>query len=414
MSASTNAGSDRAGSLLVPEVYRPGFDALSPEHLELGREYIRHTTLGDPLADDTIRDLGELTRSEAIRLVAAGMTKDDAALVDAPESVRRFFGELKEIPPWFDPSICRPGFRMFHRHFDRFILAEAAGVLVEGFSTLISHSFLTTGRLTEQGIRRLRQNIRHVVEVFIPGGLGVYGDGWKLSVRIRLVHAKFRQMLKKTPVWEEATHGVPVSAAHLALANATFSSGLLSYAAMLGVDANPEERKGFMHIWHYTGWLMGVPEPLLFGTQEESDRLRVVGLALEPQPTWESVIMANALANAAWQVAGITEPKQQRSVTKRFYTLSRALIGEELANQLHFPKYSTFGVMLGYKLRDRLGGVVRGTLADALKGERLDWFTRLIDACVNDPAGISHALPETIATRLPRTLTSSSSSTDAG
>ena len=64
--------------------------------------------------------------------------------------------------------------------------AFVGGVLIEGFMTNISKSFFITGRVRDQGIRRLQQNNRHLVESFIPGGLERDGDGWKLSLRIRL------------------------------------------------------------------------------------------------------------------------------------------------------------------------------------------------------------------------------------
>ncbi|MCY3989495.1 MAG: DUF2236 domain-containing protein, partial [Gammaproteobacteria bacterium] len=64
-----------------------------------------------------------------------------------------------------------------------------AGTLVEGFATTISKSFFMTGRVMERGVRRLRQNNRHQVEIFYPEGLRRENDGWKLSVRIRFVHA---------------------------------------------------------------------------------------------------------------------------------------------------------------------------------------------------------------------------------
>ena len=91
---------------------------------------------------------------------------------------------------------------MFHRNSQLVLGAFVGGVLVEGFSTNIGKSFYITGRLRDQGVRRLKQNNRHMVEIFMPGGLERDGDGWKLSVRIRLVHAQVRHLLNNSSEWE--------------------------------------------------------------------------------------------------------------------------------------------------------------------------------------------------------------------
>ena len=76
-----------------------------------------------------------------------------------------------------------------------------------------------TGRVTTgQGPRRIRQNTRHFIEIMLPGALDREGEGWKLSVRIRLVHAQVRRLLRAADGWDEAVYGTPISAAHLGLA----------------------------------------------------------------------------------------------------------------------------------------------------------------------------------------------------
>src|SRR5690606_26484721 len=145
-------------------------------------------------------------------------------------------------------------------HSEMFIGAFVGAVLIEGFSTLISQSFCITGRLVDQGVTRLKQNNRHVIEIFLPGGLERGGDGWKLSVRVRLMHARVRRLLSRSPDWDRAAWGAPLSAAHIGFATACFSGLLLTRARMLGVELNDEERDSFMMIWRYSGLLMGVPE----------------------------------------------------------------------------------------------------------------------------------------------------------
>ena len=49
------------------------------------------------------------------------------------------------------------------------LVGFVAGVLIEGFTTNIAKSFFITGRVRDQGIRRLKQNNRHMMDIFLPG-----------------------------------------------------------------------------------------------------------------------------------------------------------------------------------------------------------------------------------------------------
>ncbi len=158
-----------------------------------------------------------LAAEDRRRLLIGCMNFDEQVIGDAPQAVREFIDEVNVVPEWYDSAATIPGIRGFHANSDLILQAFIGGVLVEGFTTNISKSFVITGRLREQGVRRLRQNNRHVVEIFLPDGLHRNGDGWKLAVRIRLVHAQVRRLLSRSDDWEMEAWGTPLSAAHLAL-----------------------------------------------------------------------------------------------------------------------------------------------------------------------------------------------------
>ena len=179
------------------------------------------------------------------------------------------------------------------------------------------------------------------MEIFLPGGLERQGEGWKLTLRIRLVHAQIRRLLSGKEDWDTDAWGVPISAAHLALANSVFSARLLHHVQRLsGRRVNDEERKGFMLIWRYVGTLMGMPEVLIAHTEEEALTLFKIGLLCEPPPGMESIAMANTLINSVPSIVDIN-PKEAKKLLKRVDSVSRALIGDDLADQLHFPKVNT-------------------------------------------------------------------------
>lgn len=107
----------------------------------------------------------------------------------------------------------------------------------------MSRLFHITGRvLGDYGPRRIRQSTRHFIEIMLPGSLGRQGDGWKMSVRSRLIHPQIRRLARESEAWDEAAYGVPVSVAHLGLASANFSATVLRLAEVLGASGLDADR----------------------------------------------------------------------------------------------------------------------------------------------------------------------------
>ena len=380
----------------IPTDYLAGYEKAYRLNPELTASYLANAWVGDPLADALMKDLSEMRREDSDRLIEAGIEQgNEAALRDAPESLRAFFRSTEEVPPWVDFEGFHAGTRLFYRAGKIVLAAFTGGTLVEGFSTNIAKSFLITGRLREQGVRRLRQNNRHMIEIFVPDGLRRYGDGWKLSVRLRLVHAQVRRLLAASLDWNEEAWGAPISGAHLGYAVASFSSRTLSHLHRLGVRFNDEERESFMAVWRYSGYLMGVPKDILYDTQEYANEVIEIGRMCEPDACPESVIMANSLINSAPVVADVTEPEQRQSLVKYIYKVSRALIGTEMADQLNFPRSSNFGVLAYFRWQSRYYQLLaklfprRGS-----SNSNFSSFTQFLGVSAFDDAGISYRMPD--------------------
>ncbi len=380
----------------IPSDYLARQDEARAIDPDVTATYIAHTTIGDPSADALIAELSPLAAEESSRLIQAGMDHDDDVLRDAPPILGEFFKEVATEPDWLDFDALAPGIRMFHRHSKLVLGGMVAGVLVEGFSTNISKSFFITGRVRDQGVRRLQQNNRHMVEIFVPGGLTRDGDGWKLSVRLRLVHAQVRRLLAESDDWDYEAWGTPLSAAHLGYAISSFSARLLKHMTSLGATYTDEERKSFMDVWRYSGHLMGIPPAMLFRDEEDALRIFEVGGACEPPPGIESVAMANSLVNSAPLVAGIADPVARRWLAKYVFGVSRALIGNSLADQLDYPRQPTIGILAWFRMQERYGRTLEKLFPGRVRGSNFTKFTSLIDVSAFDEAGISYVLPDRV------------------
>ncbi len=383
----------------IPSCYIPGYARAQALDPEMAANYIAHTHIGDPDADAVIEQMASLDGETAARLFKLGLNTEDPlerehVLRDAPSALRDFLRKLDTRPDWVDTSAYMPGIRMFHRNSRLVLGAFVGGVLIEGFSTNISKSFMVTGRLRQYGVRRLKQNNRHMIELFMPGGMERIGDGWKLSVRVRLIHAQIRYLLKKSTEWDTEELGVPLSAAHMAFSAAAFSARLLKHLESLGAEFNDEERKSFMNIWRHSGFLMGVPETVLFRDEEEALRLFDVGRMCEPISGPEAIAMANSLINSAPLVIGVTEGAARYALTNYVYRVSRALIGNTLANELKYPSNRTFGVLQWFRFQSRYAQMMNRLFQKRNRDNNFSQFTSLLEASAFDENGISYRLPD--------------------
>ena len=379
----------------IPHDYQVGYAKARKVAPEMASNYLAHTHIADPVAEAMTEDLAELGPQKSWGLIQAGMESEgEEVLRDAPASMRAFFKEAETPPDWLDYSAFAPGVRMFHRSSGVILAAFVAGVLIEGFTTNIAKSFFITGRVRDQGVRRLGQNNRHMIEIFLPGGLYRHGDGWKLSVRIRIIHARLRHLLANSEDWDSEAWGAPISAAHLGYAIAAFSARLLKHMKTLGAVYNDEERESFMAVWRYSGHLMGIPETILFRDEEEALKLYDIGLMCEPDAPIESVVMAHSLVNSAPLIAGMTSPEMRRNLARYVYRISRGLIGSDTADRLMYPSYSSFGVVGWFKLQQRYGHILRRLLRGRTEDSNFTRFTSLLETSVFDEEGIRYALPD--------------------
>ena len=119
---------------------------------ELASNYVAHTLIGDPIADELMEEIASLGHTETGRLIGIFMDgRDENARSSAPAILRDFFESCESQPPWLDRSAFTPGVRMFHRNSRLVLGAMVGGTLVEGFATNIAKSFFITGRLRDQG-----------------------------------------------------------------------------------------------------------------------------------------------------------------------------------------------------------------------------------------------------------------------
>jgi len=395
--APSSARSAEQPDFVIPACYVDGYNAARALDPDLADRYIRYTTLGDPLADRAVEQLSEVVEPQQVhRTIASTIDRHYDPPKETPGALRELIESSAVLPEWFEPEIAMAATRAFLRNSDVVLGGLVGGAIVEGFSTLISKSFRIRSRIILNGVRRLKQNTLQLIEQFMPGGLEPGGDAWKLSLRIRLVHAQSRMLLKQSEEWDAPEHGTPLSTAHMLLGAAAFSGRLMQHVGRLGGDFNQEERDAYVHVWRYTGQVMGIPESILFQDHASALRTFEVAAMCEPPPDDDAIIMANSIVNSAPILLGFTETNERRKMAKFIYQVSRELIGDKLADAFRFPQSRFVKQVPLLFLRNRAEKVGMKIFPRLLADRSWKQFNALLDASDLGEIEHSYALPTTL------------------
>ena len=158
-----------------------------------------------------------------------------------------------------------------------------------------------------------------------------------MTVRVRLIHAQVRRLLLESGNWNADAWGAPINQCHMAGTNLMFSVGVLDGLTRLGYRLERVEREALIQLWRYAGYLLGVEPELLIADEFEGHRLLDLMFTFEPAPDDDSRALVEALMQTSFDyVRGF---KAGRCCTVNLcYGISQALIGDEHATALGYPK----------------------------------------------------------------------------
>jgi len=293
----------------------------------------RFRATGDPLADALVADLRPLgPRGQA--MLQTALQSGIGAVPDPPPSMSAFFASVDHVPDWVDWDVM-------NRASATVLRANIFGAAVFGcYSTPLfyrlgrgARPLAMTDALVKGAVTRGRRTARFVIETCMPFGLSREGDGFRLTIRIRLLHARTRLALLASPDWDVATDGMPMAQAYVAAMSSFLSAYWLQGLRRIGVRVSDAEAEAVMRLWRYSSYLMGVPSELLFATEHEAIRFVERLFASEPAPGDAARQLTRALLDA---VPGVFEQSgwRGRMLQDVFQGLIYASFGAEQAAEL--------------------------------------------------------------------------------
>lgn len=235
-----------------------GFDPELPR--EVIETYASTYYDADPIAEAFVDEVylqGDPKKGRAMLDLA--LEQGIEAVPDAPESMKRLFAE-REIPPaWLDLEQVQRGARLFRR-FGPELFQFFGAITLDGYSnnSVVKPLILTGAYAGGSTKSRFMETAAFWVDVSEPGGLEPAGEGWKTTMRVRIMHVFVRRRLLAHPEWKLDAWGVPISQADALI---TLMAGCIApgyFLRIAGFRTSEAEIEDMMHFWRYVGYLMGV------------------------------------------------------------------------------------------------------------------------------------------------------------
>jgi hypothetical protein len=368
-----------------------------------------YLTRGDPLADEAVTALDGTRDGWSLLQTLSPTDLRAGGSAAAPEAVRALFAEAERVPVWVDWDLARRGGQLLLR-------AGPLGGLVLGLKSLVlayaspggNKPLVFTGRLVERAAVRLNETARFVAATIADDGLRPGAPGFQITLRVRLIHARVRKMILASGRWDESAWGVPLNQHDEAGTLLLFSLAVIDGLRRLGMRVDPEDAAAYMHLWRWSGHLLGIDADLLALSEAEARPLADMIAATQGPPDEDSRALTHALLVAGPAARG------GEGIPWLSARLCRTLVGEGLADALGVP--STDGASqsgigrVGARLATQAAGpMVRGLVStvDALRRgapggagrtlrEGRRYWDRITAMQLADPAA-AFAVPETLA-----------------
>jgi hypothetical protein len=314
-----------------------------------------------------VRDDPALTVRDLHRAFASGT---DA---DVPEPVKVFLDAVREHPSWVDDRQLARGARACRAYGMDAGLVLAYGSLLGGYRTAAAlEPLVRTGRLTGgETLRRVKETSIWWRAVTAPGGLDTDGEGYRLSLHVRVMHALVNERLAADPSWDWAARGMPINQYDQASTLGVFSTSFLLHLRLLGVRVTRGDARAVMHLWSYVGWLMGVDEKWLPFDERRGRRLLYHFLAYDPPPDANSVALAGALIGMNDDVTDGWRRvyERERALSVGTWLLGRAAM-RDLGLPPRLPWYGLARVAANLVMSQGLGRLPGGRSLLLARGER--------------------------------------------
>lgn len=226
--------------------------------------------IGDPIADELALWIQGNGGKGAYGQFEKALESGDFNNNELPTPLYNFLQEAINTPSWVD-------WQRINRGVQASAISGQTGMrvlrdfgLMAGYQASgINQTLVKTGALERGASRRVAETTKWWMDCTAEDGLKPQSEGFKTTLRVRLIHAIIRQRLLKKTDWDVDYWGLPINQLDMQATYLAFSVSFLLGQKIMGTILTKQESEDVMHLWRYIGWLMGVDESLLCNSEQE-------------------------------------------------------------------------------------------------------------------------------------------------
>lgn len=256
------------------------------------------------------------------------------------------------------------------------LVLQCASLLTDFWSPPAARPLLLASTMTRQTVNRFAQTAAWWIEIHRPGGMRRKADGFKATLRLRLIHAFMRRLARGSGAWDRAAWGEPVNQGDLFFRVICFSKAMVDGLERMGHRLGAAEKDGYYAFWRHTAAVLGLHKTYVeMINPEDCSRFWHLWLLTNPPPDSETAALARQTLDALAGGASGFRHAFLRATTYK-------LFGWEVGQGLKLPWTQQYHLVPVLYLLSRLSGGDRDAglqraIASLSVGSMPEWLEAL-------------------------------------
>lgn len=292
-------------------------------------------TLADAVIDSVYFPMGFVAANV---LVDSALQAEEITVAQIPEALQALLAAVREVPAWLDRELLHVGGALCRRAGSLGLIVLRNYCLMGGYeSSAINKPLIYTGALKKGASKRMAETIEFWVNATAKGGLEQGAEGFRMAVRVRLMHAFARRSILRQTDWDSDAWGLPINAWDMVATNLGFSMAFLDGLRNLGFRPTPREVEGLLHFWKYIGHLIGIPVAELPDTEPNAIRALYAWTITQPPADADTVALAQALMREPYDTFFPKRMWQKKLLIQAHIAYNHFLLGERSCSAIGLP-----------------------------------------------------------------------------
>lgn len=317
----------------------------------------------DPLADaaaEALHPFHERWWSITLDLLERGV----GGASDAPNELRALIASLPPEPTaeqWAamdagNGAVARVGGRAS-------VVLQCASLLTYCWSPPAARPFVVNGGVLQHPGDRFALTGWWWMALHKPGSMRRAGDGYKATLRVRLIHAFLRRMAGGSGQWDRAAFGEPLNQGDLFQGVVALSWLMINGLQRIGGGLSHDEKEGYYAFWRHTAAVLGLHRIYVdMVNARDCESFWNLWMLTNEGPEGEAVARARALLDVLATAAG-GNGATRRLRRSMLNAAVHRLLGRAIGDRLEIPRTPAAVAFL----RPLVAGDLAGRLADVVE-----------------------------------------------